>query len=72
MIDSEEDKYLFVTIATAAFVGTCLRCKQPTTGSYDSDYDAYLRMECVNCGFKQHLLMDDGDNGLELLLTSSG
>lgn len=44
-----------VAISTAAFVGTCQLCKEPTTGQFDSDEHAdqgYFIMECVNCHAK--------------------
>ena len=45
-----------VYISSAWFVGACDRCKEPTTGRFDSDdnrsdADEYwAEMKCVNCG----------------------
>ena len=67
----DEDVVCQVTIAKADFVGTCLRCFQPTIGSYDSDDGKSLKMRCVNCRFKQTLELDPAEK-LELTLTFSG
>jgi len=65
-----EDLECDVVISRADFVGSCLRCSEPTTGSYDSDDGKELKMKCVSCGFKQYLEVDD--NNMNFLLTFSG
>jgi len=42
-----------VQLFRGEFVGTCKRCGEPTTGSFEADEDGdTLRMRCVNCSFK--------------------
>lgn len=36
------------------FVSTCLRCKEPSTASYDCNSEIHeIVFRCVNCGYKQ-------------------
>ena len=67
----DEDLTLHVALSKGDFVGTCLRCQQPTTGSYEMDEGPELRMKCVNCGFKQDLTLD-GREGFNFLCTFTG
>jgi hypothetical protein len=68
---NDDDIEMEVVIGTGNFVGTCTRCREPSTGSFDNDESNILKMRCVNCGFKTHLLVENnfsfvicgGDNG---------
>lgn len=73
MADFEEMR---VCLSSGYFVGTCMRCSQPSTSAeFNSDSEDepvnVIKMKCVSCGFKTHLRFDNvlsfeicgGDNG---------
>lgn len=64
--------FLEVVLCKADFVGTCLRCGEPSTGSYDSDENDELKMRCVNCGFKMNAKVNDEERTHSFLVTFTG
>ena len=61
MID--KDVEVDLCLVSAQFVGNCPQCNEPTTGGFthdEFDCEKYFVMECVNCHFKDQLIMPSG------------
>lgn len=53
---NDDDVYVEFVLSKGEFVGSCLRCKEPSTGHFDSDDEKkFILLICVNCGYKHDI-----------------